>query len=182
MKVPMKRRRRYRPLTGVLKKIIIAASVVAAVVITVTAQCAEKTPMVVQLWKDAIRLGGYTEQCNLTPRFCKEIPHVRISNIRSLGLYDYNDPKFVAVSWSLEPGSLDWQATVVHEFVHALDLRFGKIPFSVLETCEDNARAEERAYTVDAMWYAEHGMKVDYSLALKAMWADCALPVFPPAR
>lgn len=129
---------------------------------------------VLDLYAQAMKIGGYELKCQFRRGGCPA-PVVAVSAIESdnvAGQFDPRMPNFVTInSKVLTPGTLDWNATVVHEFVHYLQWVFGEIGPAV--SCEDVAKAEVAAYKASAEYLSQFGIVRDHSMQLFAVAVMC---------
>jgi hypothetical protein len=135
-----------------------------------------KPTVVTELFKAAMKHGGFEKQCMARNGGCK-IPHVRITGLdaSTYGNYFWEEPTVINVSADLKPGTLGFNETVVHEFVHQLQFMFGE--YGPQTMCRDMLKVEEKAYKAGAAYLAESGVIVDYSEHLSGLamgFAMCA--------
>lgn len=138
-------------------------------------EAASYTANVEVLFKTAVELGGYKQACTVRRGGCPS-PAVLLVPLPEnvLGQFDWREPKWVAMnSEQLTPGSLDWNAILVHEFVHFLQWVTGKIgPHT---GCKEAVTAEKEAYAATAAYYARFGVKKDYAEQLFGAMLLCAM-------
>lgn len=116
------------------------------------------------LFKQAIKLGGFTQFC--TERFwgCKT-PEVLLTvfedaNVR--GQFTFDQPTLVRVSIDHDkPGTLLWNETVIHEMVHYLQWMSGKYSPARPDICEMMFEIESQAYTAGHAYLKQHGILVN---------------------
>lgn len=129
----------------------------------------------IDLYKDALRLSGAQDKyCTKFPNECRTMPIVKTQFLPGnvLGQFDENDATYIRISPFLKPGSLFWKVTLVHEFTHYIDWRFGNLKNAA--TCLEAVASEEHAYEVGRLWLKEHGVETNYGKMNTAMMkADC---------
>ncbi len=126
-----------------------------------------KPTTVTELFKDAIELGGFAQMCQSRVGGCP-MPVVAIVEVEDeniAGLFHYRNPNVIQVNASVRvPGTLEFNATVLHEFVHYLQWLAGKL--GPASTCMDTPGIEEPAYKAAAAYFARHGVEFDYSMQM----------------
>jgi hypothetical protein len=158
------------------------------VVIAALVGCVEllyaKGASVADLFAQAIELGGYKDTC--AKRFDKcPMPDVLIGNTGDeniLGRYHFGEPGIVRVTTAegYEPGSLEWNAVVVHEMVHYLQWLTGKYNPGRPDICEMMYEVEFEAYDVSEKYFRRNGVTRDFSGhrdMLKMQYAMCKMAV-----
>ena len=140
-----------------------------------TAHLAKPTP-VAELFNRAIKYGGFTEFCLRREGLCVAPPVLVVSfeddNID--GRFNARTPGYVEVSAdSAPPGSIEFNETLVHEFVHYLQWLSGKYgPFS---QCQDTLAIEAPAYAAGEQYLAEFGIVRDNKPVLASIAFSAAL-------
>lgn len=121
---------------------------------------AHPTP-IAELFAAAVKHGGYTKQCAARRGGCP-IPLVLVAPLGENidGTFYYMDPTVVRVSVDLLPGTLRFNETVVHEYVHYLQFLFGE--YGPLTRCTEMGDIEAKAYKAGAAYLAALGVHVDY--------------------
>lgn len=117
----------------------------------------------VELYKAAIKFGGYEDKCNARINGCPmpAVVLVYIEDSNIAGQFDPSHPTFVKLSALMTPGTVSFNAVMVHEFVHYLQWLFGDLgPDS---GCKDTPRIEEQAYAAAAEYLKQFGIIYDYS-------------------
>lgn len=117
-----------------------------------------------ELFEEAIKHGGYQEKCQAKRTGCP-MPAVVIfghpdKNIE--GLFDWKQPTMVQINTTphIVPGSLEFNETLVHEFVHYLQWLHGELgPQSECDTFD----MEPPAYAAGAAYLQQFGIQKDYS-------------------
>lgn len=128
----------------------------------------QPTP-VAELFEKAVKHGGFEAAC-LKRGGCP-MPVVALAAIEDdnvAGLFDFHNPVFVKISTGNRiPGTLAFNATVVHEFVHYLQWLTGQL--GPQTPCEARVAIEGPAYRAAAAYYAEFGIVFDYSPQMASM-------------
>lgn len=131
----------------------------------VTAEPLSRPTTLQELFKEAIKHGGYKEKCQARRNGCP-MPAVVIAEIPNAnieGTFDWRNPQMVNLNTTphIVPGSLDFNETLVHEFVHYLQWLHGELgPFT---GCRDHPKIEEQAYRAGAAYLLQFGIVRDYS-------------------
>lgn len=117
-----------------------------------------------ELFLKAVVHGGYAQKCMARRNGC-EMPAVVIMGIEDgniLGEFDPRNPTFIKINTTknIIPGSLGFNAVMVHEFVHYLQWLFGEL--GPQSKCLDHPRLEEQAYKASAAYLGEFGIEYDY--------------------
>lgn len=118
------------------------------------------------LFKAAVKFGGYEQKCMGRRGGCPMpavlVQHIDNANIE--GQFDWRTPMLVKINVTehLVPGSLDFNETLVHEFVHYLQWLFGELGPQSSSTCEVTS-IEGPAYAAGAAYLAQFGIQKDYS-------------------
>jgi hypothetical protein len=113
------------------------------------------------LYKAAILLGGFKEFCSTRDGGCP-MPAVVVAPLPEgiAGQFTWHSPGFISVTTGdIMPGTLDFNETVVHEFVHYLQWLRGDLGPSV--TCEQVSASETSAYKAGSDYLAHYGVKKD---------------------
>lgn len=116
-----------------------------------------------ELFDKAVKLGGFEAECGKRHSGCVA-PAVLVADGMKpghLGEFTWNDPQVVKLSSVLVPGSLKFNAVLVHEYVHYLQWLTGKI--GPHNWCPMAVEMETQAYNVAAAYIAEFGVVRDYS-------------------
>jgi hypothetical protein len=116
-----------------------------------------------ELFLSAVVFGGYAEKCQARRGGCP-MPAVVLAGIEddnTVGQFDPRHPTFVKITSQIMPGSLAFNAVVVHEFTHYLQWLFGDLGPETL--CKDHPPIEEQAYKAAAAYLAQFGINYDYS-------------------
>lgn len=117
-----------------------------------------------ELFQKAVKLGGYEGACSGRPNGC-EMPMVllvKLENDNHAGEFHPRLPDFVKINTSNRvPGSLDFNATVIHEFVHYLQWLTGKL--GPQTKCSGLYEIESPAYAAAAAYLSEFGIVKDFS-------------------
>lgn len=131
-----------------------------------------------ELFVFAIEAGGFAEMCENTPYHC---PMPKISIDGSIDDYAYGifnpfeKANTVVMSESLlEPGTVMWNAVLVHEMTHYLQYLRGEFVPSKLG-CAAHERTEHEAYDVGAKYLQSLGFKEDFAKEKAQMSLDAAM-------
>ena len=119
-----------------------------------------------ELFLTAVKLGGYEKKCLARMGGC-EMPSVLIASIdddNTVGQFDPRQPVLVKINTRIIPGSLGFNAVLVHEFTHYLQWLFGEL--GPQTQCQDQPKIEEQAYKAAAAYLAQFGIVYDYSDAM----------------
>lgn len=126
-----------------------------------------------ELFAQAVKLGGYEAAC--MARGGCEMPAVVVVKIDSdnvAGQFHWKQPMLVSLNADIHlPGSLEWNGTVVHEFVHYLQWLTGKI--GPQTPCEGIVEAEREAYATGAAYFAQFGIVKDYGAQMFMVMMMC---------
>jgi hypothetical protein len=117
---------------------------------------------IAELFAAAVKHGGFTKQCAAEPDFC-QMPMVLVRPLEegTDGSFFYREPNFIQVNHELTPGTLRFNETVVHEFVHYLQWTFGE--YGATTRCWDLGDIEAKAYLAGAAYLKDvAGVVVDY--------------------
>lgn len=120
---------------------------------------------VAEIFEKAVKFGGFEQACGRRPAGCA-VPQVRIAETAAgtYGTFTWNEPTVVNISSSVVPGSLQFNSTLLHEFVHYLQWLTGKI--GPHNWCAVAVEAEQQAYEAAAKYHAEFGLVRDYEMQM----------------
>lgn len=134
---------------------------------------------VAELFKAAIKFGGFEQECMQRRGGCQMpgVTIVLIEDANVAGLFFFRDPNTVKMNAQVHtPGTLEWNATLVHEFVHYLQWLTGKL--GPQTQCEQMVEIEEPAYKAGSAYLAQFGIVKDYKSQLSSiafMSATCGM-------
>lgn len=134
--------------------------------------------VVTELFEFAKKQGGFEEMCNTSMYECPQ-PAVLITediDDYAYGMYNpFKMPDVVQMSMgNAKPGTIAWNATLVHEFTHYFQWVSGKLGPSTL-SCSNRAEIEIQAYTVMAEYLKSVGVDESMDEEKAAMRFDEAL-------
>jgi hypothetical protein len=119
-----------------------------------------------ELFSQAIKLGGFEKFCQSRDEGC-QVPGVLIAKIEDeniAGQFTWYSPTFIRITTGyFAPGTLLFNSTVVHEFVHYLQWLRGDLGPSN-NSCEKVRDAEIQAYAAGDAYLAQFGIKKDKSM------------------
>lgn len=132
--------------------------------------------MVEALFRDAGRLSGYDAECRasflgqVSEGHCDRAPVVVITDELGegiAGLFNVDDPRKIYVTSSYAQGSPEQRMTIIHEMVHYMQWRAGRLHDG--RSCLGHAALETEAYEVGNKYAAERGEPVREDAAFIAL-------------
>lgn len=106
----------------------------------------------------AIATADYKELCASTA--CTA-PTVIAADVDGVAMFHPDEPTVIRVSKHLKEGSIEWQSAIVHEYVHYLQWKAGKIGAYV--GCEQRLKLEREAYHTESAFLLRHGIDEDFA-------------------
>lgn len=144
--------------------IMVAVLAVTAPVLARNIPDTAKPTLVSELYETAKKLGGYEKMCAASMHQCPQ-PMVLISEQYDEYAYGVFNPfketdRVILSMGNLKPGTIAWNATLVHEFTHYFQWLAGEFGPSTL-SCSLMAKIEIDAYTVAAAYLKSIGVDED---------------------
>lgn len=132
---------------------------------------------IAELFEKAVQYGGYEGKC--AARNGCPPPAVLIVNLddeNQSGRFNPREPNFVSIAFDVVPGSVSFNAAVVHEFVHYLQWLHGEL--GPQHRCEQMMDIEVPAYKAASLYLAEFGIVekfADQLFSVAAMSSACQM-------
>ena len=114
-----------------------------------------------ELLQEALVRSGFDKLCASHPHGCAARPMITLIALPdgTLGQFNQAEPTQLYVNERAKPGTVLWNAIIVHELTHFLQWWFGEM--TPASSCLDSVENEAKAHAVGNLYLLERG--VDWS-------------------